>query len=554
MSRLRERDGPVPGTLKAVSLVILVLLAGCQSITDGSTPGNGTIAEDSGGNTMATVEVDSGLLRGDVSPFDPRIRVWRGVPYAKPPVGELRWRPPAPMSPWSGVRDATQFGASCFQATNSSGFVWRRGDFPVSEDCLYLNVWAPEAAEGLPVMVWFHGGAHTSGQGHAAIFDGTSLAGQGVVLVTVNYRLGAFGFLAHPWLADESEHGSAGNYGLLDKIAALNWVQSNIAAFGGDAGNVTVFGQSAGSQSVCSLMASKLARGLFHRAIGQSASCVGAAPGRDADGRERGARLAEALAASDLKTLRSKDPAEVLEASTTSGWANASRIVIDGWVLTEPQVDTFRRQEQAQVPLLAGSLSDEGVMLFPRNDALTDAELDTYLVRTVGDHAAALKAVYAADHSSPGAIQHAIATDLFMAFGMRRWAEYSADAGNPTWLYFMDHVPPAFHLYMPEDPVLMLPDGPRSVGAYHSGDLAFVFGNTRRVGVGWTEQDHTLADMMVRYWTNFARSGNPNGEGLPAWPAFTSEQLETFRLNVEPAATRGVRRQALDIMAEVLPK
>ncbi len=503
---------------------------------------------------MDTISVESGLLRGGVSEYDASVRVWQGIPYAMPPVGQLRWQPPQSLAPWSGVRDATSFSASCIQPTNSSGFVWKRGDFPVSEDCLYLNVWAPETAEDLPVMVWFHGGAHTSGQGHAAIFDGTALAGQGVVLVTINYRLGAFGFLAHEWLADESEHNSAGNYGLLDKIAALQWVKKNISAFGGDPNNVTVFGQSAGSQSVCSLMASPLASGLFHKAIGQSASCVGAAPARDANGRERGARLAETLGAKDLEALRQMGPAKVLAAADESGWAAASRIVIDGWVLTEPQVDTFRKNAQAQVPLMVGSLSDEGVMLFPRNDALTEAELDTFLMRSVGDRGAALKAVYATEHANPGAIQHAIATDLFMAFGMRRWAEYSADAGNPTYLYFMDHVPPAFHIYMPEDPVLELPDGPRSAGAYHSGDLAFVFGNTSRVGVGWTQEDHALSDLMVQYWTNFARSGNPNGEGLPAWPKFSSQQLDMMRLNTVPVAAQGIRQQALDIMAEAMPK
>ena len=220
--------------------------------------------------------VEQGLLEGIASPFDPEITVYRGVPYAQPPAGELRWRPPQPATSWSGARQASTFADSCYQQRHVSTFVWRREDFAVSEDCLYLNVWTPLNHGNLPVMVWFHGGSHTSGQGHSLIFAGTTLASQGVVLVTINYRLGPLGFLAHPWLAEESPRKSAGNYGLLDKIAALRWVQANAHAFGGDPNNVTIFGQSAGSQSVCSLMAAPLAEGLFHKAIGQSAGCAGA--------------------------------------------------------------------------------------------------------------------------------------------------------------------------------------------------------------------------------------------------------------------------------------
>ena len=191
-----------------------------------------------------------GEILGVASSYDSDVTVYRGVPYAAPPVDELRWQPPQPPTPWQQPRMADRFAASCYQQRHVSTFVWRREDFEVSEDCLYLNVWTPREGADLPVMIWFHGGSHTSGQGHSLIFDGTSLASQGVVLVTINYRLGPFGFLAHPWLAQESAHASAGNYGLLDKIAALKWVKANARAFGGNPDNVTIFGQSAGSQSV----------------------------------------------------------------------------------------------------------------------------------------------------------------------------------------------------------------------------------------------------------------------------------------------------------------
>ncbi len=498
---------------------------------------------------VSTVE---GMLEGVESPYDSGIHVFRGIPYALPPTGERRWRPPAPHPGWDGIRLATEFSASCYQERHTSAFVWRREDFVVSEDCLYLNVWAKAGARDLPVMVWFHGGAHTSGQGHSRIFDGTTLAQQDVVLVTINYRLGPFGFLAHPWLADESEHNAAGNYGLMDKLAALEWVQRNIAAFGGNPDRVTVFGQSAGSQSVCSLMVSPEAKGLFHRAIGQSASCVGPGSRQDLDGRERGARLVAETGAQNLQALRQVDPEQILKASASTGWSDASRIVVDGWILPRPQRDLYAEGAQAKIPLLLGSLADEGVELFPKNQNLTVEQLDEYLSVVAGSEGQALKALYA-EAGHPGDIQHAISTDLFMAFGMRRWAEYHSRSGNSTHLYFMDHVPPAFHLYMPEDPLLELADGPRSGGAYHSGDLAFVFGSQDKVGLDWREDDRVLSELMVKFWTNFAKTGDPNDAQLPVWPTFNGDSLNTMVLNSAPQAVSGVRRDKLDLMAKAHP-
>lgn len=527
----------MPTRITCFCLVLLVAACGVDS-------------ESMAPTTAATLEITTyqGVLRGAWADEAAGIRRFMGVPYAKPPVGELRWRPPQAPLTWQGVRDAASPGAACWQGVNEEQFVWSRGQFERSEDCLFLNVWSDQWLEGAPVMVWFHGGAHTAGMGHDRIFDGTNLARRGVVLVTVNYRLGAFGFLAHPALQDESDHGSAGNYGLLDKMAALNWIRDNIGQFGGNPDNVTIFGQSAGSQSVCALMASPLAEGLFHKAIGQSAACVNPLPERDPAGLERGARLVEAMGITQsLPEMRAASPDAVLAATASSGWANASRIVTDGWVLPEPADKIYAAGRQAQIPLLLGSLSNEGHLLFPLNESLSEDDLNAYLERTAGAQAADLKRHYAKE-ATPGQRQHAIATDLFMAYGMRRWAAYQAGAGQSAYLYFMDHTPPAFRLYVPDQPDLQLTEGPRSAGAYHSGDLAYVFNNTRTVGHDWREDDHTFSDLVATYWTNFAKTGDPNGAGLPEWQTYDSNGKATLLMKEGATQTTdGVRREILDL-------
>ena len=513
-----------------------------------------------GGSTLIdrSVVVEQGLLHGIASPFDPEITVYRGVPYAQPPVGELRWQPPQSAEPWTGSRQASTFADSCYQKRHASTFVWRREDFAVSEDCLYLNVWTPLNSGNLPVMVWFHGGSHTGGQGHSLIFDGTTLASQGVVLITINYRLGPLGFLAHPWLADESTHSSAGNYGLLDKIAALRWVQANAHAFGGDPDNVTIFGQSAGSQSVCSLMASPLSGGLFHKAIGQSAGCahpspLNAAASKDANGFVRGSRLVDTLDVNNVNALRRVDAEVLLLASWDTGWENESRITLDGWVLPDSQQSIFAQGRQAPVPLLLGYMADEGMELLPKNESLTGDELAQFASAIAGDKGPALIDAYTTENATPADIQFAITTDWVMAFGMRRWAEYQEAMNQPTYLYYVDHVPPAFHIYMPDNPDLRLPGGRRSGGAYHSGDLALVFGNTDKVGLDWIEADHQVSSSMVKYWTNFAKTGDPNGADVPVWPRFDAASKTTQIIAPIPHTAPGIDRERLDLMGMIWP-
>ena len=537
-----------------LAILLSINLVGCTEKEAG-------MSADMNKERVNQVSTEHGMLEGAWSQADASIGVFRGIPYAQPPVGNLRWRAPQDLAPWTGVRQATTFGAACWQSYSDDAFVWSRGEFPRSEDCLHLNIWQPEKTDATaPVMVWFHGGAHTGGFAHVELFDGTELARQGVVVVTVNYRLGPWGFLAHPALAEESEHNSTGNYGLMDKIAALKWVQKNIQGFGGNPDNVTLFGQSAGSSSVCALMASPLASGLFDKAIGQSAACL-VKEKRDANGQQRGARLAQ-LALGELgaqdsesqvtaKQLRSIDNQSLLSAMENSPWSEGSRIVVDGWVLPEAPVDVFNANQQAKVPLLVGSLANEGHELLPLNNALTESELDQYLNKTFAETAPKLKALYAEDLAiSPGMALREILTDAFMAMSMRGWAQYNYNADQPTYLYYMDYVPPAYQIYLIDDPNLNLPGGPRSTGAYHSGDLAYVFNNVGKTGDFWLEEDFAMARAMSGYWTNFAKTGNPNGANLPNWARYEPQNHNTQLLSNPIKTIAGAKREKLDLLAQ----
>ena len=541
---VRDKNAKTPSKVLGASILFAFVsqLAACGGTTDDT-----SVAE------PGVKQLTEGQVTGIASPYDESITVYRGLPYAAPPVDDLRWRAPQAPADWAGVRSADTFADSCYQPRHSSTFVWRREDFPVSEDCLYLNVWTSGSADKKPVMVWFHGGSHVSGQGHSLIFDGTTLAQHDVVVVTINYRLGPLGFLAHPWLSDEASsetgEGASGNYGLMDKIAALEWVNRNIASLGGDPNNVTIFGQSAGSQSVCSLMTAPAAQGLLHKAIGQSAACVNQLTKADANGYERGQALVEALGTASIDGLRDAEPDALLEAMAASDWESGSRIVIDGVVLPRWPDEVYAAGEQSKIPLMLGFLANEGYELFPVNTALTEPELKGFLAYVGGDRADELAREYDAENMSPGELQHAISTDLFMAYGKRQWASYHADAGHETFLYFMDHVPPAFHIYMPDQPFLELEGGPRSGGAYHSGDLAYVFGSLDKVGYDWTEADRKVSAQIVDHWTQFAKTGNPNIEGSSDWKAFNTEDLHTRVINETPETVGGVRNTIMSIFS-----
>ncbi len=514
----------------------------------------GAAAQSAGGPVVLT---PSGELEGAWADAGAGVSVFRGVPFAQPPVGDLRWRPPVAVEAWDGTRTATEFGPACWQARNADDSPYARGELPRSEDCLTLNLWtAARVGQRRPVMVWFHGGGHSSGTGSAKIFDGTAMAKKGVVMVTANYRLGPFGFLSHPALTAESAEQASGNYGILDHVATLEWVRDNVAAFGGDPGNVTIFGQSAGSWSVCVLQASPLAKGLFHKAIGHSGGCFGAprahlattggaatAVSGHGAGLAVAARLGvEGEGADAAAALRAAGPEAVLEAGRGTG------VVVDGWVLPDLPGAIFAAGRQNDVPVIVGSLSDEGATLYAGMAAPPRDEFVAGLRERYGDRADALLDAYAGEiASSTRTAGQAIQADRSFTWQMRAWARAHADA-NDVYLYFFSHAPPVFRLYLPDRPALDFPGGLRGGGAYHSGDLAYAFDNVGLVGVGWNARDHELSDQMSQYWVNFAKTGDPNGEGLPLWPKYDREgepviEFATFGT----AAASKIRETKLDL-------
>jgi para-nitrobenzyl esterase len=433
-----------------------------------------------------------------------------------------------------------------------------------SEDCLYLNLWtaARTSSDRRPVMVWFHGGSHTTGHGNSTVFDGTALAELGVVLVSVNYRLGVLGFLAHPGLTSESERGSSGNYGILDKIAALEWVRDSIGSFGGDPDNVTIFGQSAGSASVCTLMASPLARGLFQRAIGHSSSCFSDRPDLEsahATGRQIAAALGlgeeedagERDDAAVVAALRAVAPDALLEASDRPEAASPG-IIVDGWVVPRPMRDLFEAGEHNRVPVIVGWMADEGSVLFGDISDLDRSELESIVRDRYGAHTPAVLASYAQEISeSPRRALQSIQGDDLVGWGAREWVREVTRGGNDAYLYFFTQAPPVFHLYLADREQLEIPEGPRGYGAYHSGDLAYAFANLDLVGSGWNEDDREISRAMSRYWVSFATNGDPNGPGLPVWPRYELVSDQALEIGAQTRPVSEVRKAKLDLFGNV---
>jgi para-nitrobenzyl esterase len=437
--------------------------------------------------------------------------VFKGIPFAAPPVGELRWREPMPVVPWKGIRDAAESGPPAMQGS----FGWNDQTAAASrEDCLYLDVWTPSwPAQGRkPVMVWIHGGGNTGGSGgFDPLYNGTALISHDVVLVVVEYRLGLFGFFAHPELTAESPHHASGNYGIMDQIAALRWVHDNIARFGGDPGNVTIFGQSAGAFDILTLMASPLAHGLYHRAISESG---GLPPGRETPGRAQaekaGVEAAAKLGAPDgtaLRHLRALPAAALLKANLDFGSIN-----VDGWVLPRAPADVFTAGHEDRVPLLIGTCAVE----FPADGSAET--LRNGLQKSFGNLAPRALASYGLAGDGEGGVPDPVYGTVGDQIGSDRMrcpsvivGEWNQAAGNATWQYQFDRA---------------IPPRPR-VG--HSSDLPYVFGNLLAHGSQGGEfqaADHRLADAIQDYWTNFARNGDPNGPGVPPWPRFDPDKRE----------------------------
>jgi para-nitrobenzyl esterase len=456
------------------------------------------------------VRIDTGLVSGIPGSSDD-VRVYKGIPFAAPPVVDLRFREPRPPSHWDGVRKADEFSPVCMQQPRGPAGASGPAPSPApSEDCLYLNVWtaAKSATERRPVIVWTYGGGFTGGAGSLAMYDGDALARKGAVVVTYNYRLGIFGFLAAPELTKESGHNASGNYALMDMATVLRWVQKNIANFGGDPKRVTIDGESAGSMLVSAMVASPQGKGLFQRAIGQSGAWMGVNIGKmttRAQAEENGEKMVQALGAASIAELRTKPADELLKNSR-----GPFGIIVDGWYVPEDLSITYENHKQNNVDVLVGSNHDEGTF-FSRPGSGNAEQFSGTAKRRFNDLADAYLKLYpASSDTEAGASQLASFRDEF-GWQMREWAQLQSERGKAkAYLYYFTHVPPTA-------------PGQPSRGATHTADLAYMFDNPPPAAT-WTDVDKKLADTMSSYWVNFAATGNPNGKGLPEWPAYNQKK------------------------------
>jgi para-nitrobenzyl esterase len=504
----------------------------------------------SAADSAPTATVTGGRIRG--IQLEHGGAAFKGIPFAQPPAGDLRWRPPLPVKPWSGARDAIAFGAPCAQ--NTGGRMLESSQ----EDCLFLNVWTPEwpAKSRLPVMVWIHGGGNYAGTASSANFDGQNLASHGVVLVSANYRLTIFGFLAHPELTRESPHHASGNYGLLDQLAALQWVRDNIARFGGDPANVTIFGQSAGAVDVNVLMTSPLAKGLFQRVIAESGTVtrnpdavsmsmtalgalmpVKSGPVTYSDA----ATLAEAEQAGEkfgasLKDLRALPAAELLKATAAPRMSigPANGVVVDGWVFPKPPAEVFAKGHEQRATLLIGNNARERT---PPEVTLEDLKRGMEaMYGPLAPRAFALYGIEGAEAPAPDPLYGGqgaqwVVDALYRCPVVAQLAWHAA-AGNPAYEYQYDHAAP----------------GREALGAVHGAEVPYVFGALRS-DAGSVDRDISAA--IEQYWTNFAKTGNPNGAGLPQWPAFDPRARGYLEFTDSgPVSREGLRRPYCDLYLE----
>jgi len=459
------------------------------------------------------VPTESGMVEGAQ---DGAIRVFKGIPYAAAPVGERRWRAPEPAPAWQDVRQADAFSAICPQI---GAYPQDAPPEPQSEDCLTLNVWTPAAtpAAKRPVMVWIYGGGLANGSGSTPLYAGDRLAQRGVVVVTFNYRLGALGFLAHPELNKESKHGGSGNYGLLDQIAALNWVRRNIAAFGGDPGQVTIFGQSSGAMSVSMLIASPLAKGLFRRAIAQSGGVfepVAVDPLFTPDGAaQAGERFAARAGAKTLADLRRLTVDDILKARFHP------QFNIDGHALPKAPYDAYAASAHNDVDVLIGTNADEGAYFLTQTKVtvanlhdVLGQEFPSWLVSVVGAEPGTTDA-------QARASAEAFNGDMRFRWNMWAWARLAARGRNRVFFYQFSRTPP----FRPGDLYF-------GQGATHGVEMPYVFDHLDQQKVAWSAKDRDLAALIPAYWTNFAKTGDPNGQGLPRWPGVRAAPGQAMNL------------------------
>jgi para-nitrobenzyl esterase len=523
------------------------------------------------------VRIANGVIESTTAPKD-GVRSFKGIPFAQPPAGDLRWREPQAVKDWTGVRNADKFGPRCMQRTGPTADYWFRSN-GMSEDCLYLNVWtsAKSGSEKLPVLVYVFGGGFQNGDGSEPRYDGESMARKGMVAVTLNYRTNVFGFFSHPELTRESPQHASGNYGLLDQVAALRWVRQNIAAFGGDPKRVTVAGESAGSLSVSALMASPLSRDLMAGAIGESGALISTLPPRAlAETEEDGRKFGETAGAPTLAALRAL-PAEklqeILAAATDPaagrggpGAASAPRLRfsanLDGYFLPKTLKQIYEAGEQAKIALLAGSNSEEmpARVVLGQNEPTPEGFAEA--VRKIyGEGAEPVLKVYA-PKTKDEVLQAAtdLASARFIALGTWKWTELQMkNGGKPVYRYLYTRVRPRY-LGMPGQPPPAPPEGapapPPPRGAAHSAEIQYAMGNldldTRYV---WEPDDRKVSEAMQAYFANFIKTGDPNGPGLPRWPAYdAATKYQRMRIDVAPAAEAETDRARYEVLDSIRPQ
>ncbi len=494
-------------------------------------------------NPANQVKVVNGTLEGTTESSG--IRSFKGIPYAAPPVGDLRWKEPQPAKNWTGLRKADHFGNNAMQKKIFGDMLFRSSG--MSEDCLFLNVWTPakSSAEKLPVLVYFFGGGFVAGDGSEGRYDGESMAKKGIVTVTVNYRLGVFGFMAHPELTKESPHHASGNYGLMDQNAALRWVQQNISAFGGDPKRVTIAGESAGSISVFAQMASPLSKNLIAGAIGESGAMISptAAPVTLAQAENKGVAFAQKANATSLAALRAMSAADLLDAASAPGAFSVSAAV-DGYFFPKLPAEIFAAGEQAHVPLLAGWNSTEvPYQALLGGDAPTPENYTNKLKQLYADKNDEALKLY------PGTTQEeviqsatALASDRFIVYSTWKWTDLHAKtSGKPTYRYlFSKPKPPMTSEYANATPGLAggitkntaaaaVKAPVAAVGAPHAFEIEYAMGNLDKNKVyAWTAEDHKISETMLSYFANFVKNGNPNGGSLPKWTPNTGSSSASY--------------------------